>query len=135
MPRATVLLAALALSLAACTRTLPAAQDDVGLGEPLRLKVGETARVRGTPLRVRFVGAADSRCPADVVCVAAGDATVALAVSGAGAERADTLFLFRQPRSSTYGGYLLELVELDPFPVSTVQNPSRVVTLRVTRAG
>jgi hypothetical protein len=52
---------------------------DVALNEPFELAVGESAELDAGALRVSFLGVTnDSRCPIDVVCIVAGDATVRL---------------------------------------------------------
>src|SRR4029453_14195399 len=51
----------------------------VRLGREFKLKVGRAVTVKGTRLRIRFAAVEnDSRCPADVMCVWAGNAAVRL---------------------------------------------------------
>jgi hypothetical protein len=100
----------------------------------VQLATGETAAVTPGSVRVQFVGVNDSRCPSDVVCVQAGDAMIILGFSGAAAERTDTLYLVRQPRAVTYGGYRFEAVDVQPYPRSAGQTPAKTLTLRVGSA-
>ncbi|MEP7000803.1 MAG: hypothetical protein ABI969_10015, partial [bacterium] len=87
-------------------------------GQSFQLVEGQYARVSNTTVALQFVGANDSRCPSDVVCIAAGEAVIALAFNGAGADRTDTLKLVTKPNSTTYGGYLFEATDLLPYPKS-----------------
>lgn len=131
------ILLALGVSIAAsCVRSTSAVPTEVILGQSLQLRIGESARVKGTSVVVRVAGANDSRCPSDAVCVWAGDAAVALDVSGADGvgNRTDTLYLRRQPTGVTYGLYRIDLVDVQPYPVSTKPDAARVVTLRLSRA-
>ena len=81
------------------------------------LRVGQEARIDAL-LRVDFLGVpADSRCPAMMECVWAGDAAVAIGVSlGMGPTFPDTLHTNLDPRSVPFGGYTIALVELKPYP-------------------
>ena len=81
-----------------------------------------------------LVSVNDSRCGSDVVCVRAGDAAIALALSGVGVSRTDTIWVGREPKATTYGSYRIEALDVQPFPRTTVVNPSRVVTLRISNA-
>lgn len=73
------------LALAGCTTA--SSSLGVPLGQEFILKPGETVQVQSTDLRVTFVGVVnDSRCPADAVCIQAGDAVLALRVGSADVE-------------------------------------------------
>ena len=66
-------------ALAACDSSPSGPSSDVPLGQEFTLKPGESATVLGTDLQVSFEKVVeDSRCPADVVCIQAGDVVVAL---------------------------------------------------------
>lgn len=112
-------------------------------GEPILERdfeiAGETStRVDGTDLVVRFEAVPnDSRCPVDVKCITAGDATVALRLEGGGAEaRTIELHTLDEPKEARHGGFVVALVILRPRPVSTRPTPLREyrATLRVRRA-
>jgi hypothetical protein len=126
-----VLTAALLLA-GGCMRTTSTATQGVAVDQPFTLRIGESADARGTPLHLTLASANDSRCPTDVVCVTAGDAYVVLVSRLDGAERTDTLYLAREPRSASRGDHRIELVGLDPYPVSTARDVARVATLRVS---
>jgi hypothetical protein len=95
----------------------------VRLGRPFKLRAGQQVTLKGERLRVKFVAVEDdSRCPANVRCVWAGNAAVRLEVS---MSRRDSKSLtLNTSRSSAlvgetqYRGYKLRLVGLDPYPRS-----------------
>ena len=121
------------VSVAACSRATSAPVEVVA-GKSVQLAEGSSASVNADAVRVRFVGANDSRCPSDVVCVTAGDAAIILELSGAGVARTDTVYLARTPRSSSYGTFRFEAADLQPYPVSQGTRPARTLTLRVLKA-
>ncbi len=96
------------------------------LDRSFELRVGESSPVAGTDLEVHFEGVpSDSRCPPDVQCISAGDATVALRVTGGG--KAATTYQLHTPRGqkeAEHGSYVVSLVALGP-------PESYVATLRV----
>lgn len=76
----------------------------------------------------------DSRCPADVVCVWAGDAELLFSVAvGRGMAVPFTLHTTLAPRDTTIGPYRLHLTRVEPYPRSNVRiDPSQYrATLRV----
>jgi len=89
------------------------------VGEPFTLDVGEVALVEPEELLVGFTGvSADSRCPADVNCVTAGDASVELWLRRPPAPR-ETRVLHTDGRlggSVEYEGFVVELLSLEPVP-------------------
>ena len=130
--RACCLLLVLLAPLSGCSRATSAPLDVVP-GQSTQLAERQFARVSNSTVLVQFVGANDSRCPSDVVCVWAGEAAIALAFSGTGSERADTLHLGMKPTAVTYGGYLFEATALQPYPRSQGPNTPKQLTLRVSR--
>ena len=128
--RTPILIASLAL-LGACARAT-SAPADVKAGQSILLSEGQSARVSNSNVVVQFVAANDSRCPSDVVCVSAGEAVIALALSGAGASRTDTVRLVKQPSAVTYGGYVFDALDLQPYPRSQGPVPAKALTLRVS---
>jgi len=106
------------------------------LGQAFTLAPGESAKIRGTSLSLQFLRvSSDSRCPADVVCVQAGDAIVH--VRAAGTVTADyELHTPGQPRAVvTPIGLRTELTQLQPYPLSgrTIPSGDYRATLVVTR--
>ena len=134
----TLLLAAAGLALAlplACAAVSP---QSPSLDREFDLRAGASARLEGTDLLVRFEGVPnDSRCPVDVQCITAGDATVALRVEGGGTSAATyQLHTLDDPKQARHGSYGIVLVGLAPRPVSTRTIPAGdyVATVLVSRA-
>ena len=107
------------------------------LDRDFELSGGASARVEGPDLVIRFEAVPnDSRCPVDVQCISAGDATVALRLEGGGAEALTVeLHTLDEPKEATHGAYAVTLVALAPRPVSTRPTPlgEYLATLRVRR--
>jgi len=127
----TIVAMAAAVSIAACAG-ITSAPRDVTVGQSVELGVGETANVTPGSVRVQLANVNDSRCPSDVVCVSAGDAMIILAFSGSGADRIDTLYLVKPPKSVTYGGYRFEAVDVQPYPKTSQQQASKTLVLKVS---
>lgn len=78
----------------------------------------------------------DSRCPSGAQCVTAGNAEIGLILQERGeATRMVELSTARDPRRVSHEGYIVEVVDLQPYPTagSTPDPESYVVRLRVTR--
>ncbi len=122
-----------AFSCAAVSPQSPSSDRD------FELRAGATARIDGSDLAVRFDDVPkDSRCPVDVLCITAGDATVALFVTGGGVTDAShELHTLDGPSEARHGAWNVALVRLEPRPVSTrkLARGDYVVTLRVSQAG
>jgi hypothetical protein len=90
------------------------------LAERFTLQPGEAALVGSERVRLLFDRVVnDSRCPRDVRCVRAGDATVRVQVTLAGASTS-TIDLRTTPADEhvTVGDYTLTLADLAPVPLS-----------------
>ena len=146
MPRSIRLAAAplLIASLACAGATTdpsarPAGGDrviDAPTGGTVTLSVGETARFDAGEFAVTFRRVVqDSRCPATVVCVWAGDGAVQLWLKRGSRSAAATVHTLDGPRATELDGYTVELIELQPYPVaSPIEAEAYLVTLGVTRA-
>jgi hypothetical protein len=91
--------------------------------EPVRefaLAAGDAVLVSGTGLRVRFERVvSDSRCPADVLCIVAGEAVVAVTVTREG--RPSESVSLRTPAAESravLGDWTLSLTKVEPHPFS-----------------
>jgi len=114
-------------ALAACASATDSGSDpvepegtvvDARVGQTFRLRAGATARLDNGVL-VFFRGATDdSRCPTDVQCVWAGDATLHLRAASTRRDTWTTLTLHTDvlPRSGDFDGRTLTVVDLAPGP-------------------
>jgi hypothetical protein len=131
----------LTLGVAAVTAVAAlAAQSarEVRVETPFDLKAGESVRVAGEKLAVRLEGVtADSRCPEDVECVWAGDATALVRLEKP-PEKAETFALHTMPRfgsDAKYHGLVVRLEAVNPRPRTdrTIAPGDYRVTLVVRR--
>jgi phage shock protein E len=79
----------------------------------------------------------DSRCPKNVQCITAGDATIRVKVRRASAESTHELHTAEgAAQEAADGGLTIRLLRLDPYPVEGKPIAPReyVATLQVTRA-
>ncbi|MFD0684817.1 hypothetical protein [Actinomadura fibrosa] len=114
--------------------TEPTPRTAVGKGEDFTLAPGQTARVDGGNLAVRFVGVTnDSRCPSSVQCMWEGDAIVTVAVTPSGGRTAShELHASRaNGKSVTVAGQVLRLVALAPARTSTDPVPASAYRARL----
>ncbi len=129
--RLPILLFALLLGLAGCGRQFVEPEDMPDLnvarsGEAFTLGLGDEIPLEGSDLRIRFVLVLeDNRCPTDVQCVTAGEASVVLRISD-GQGQLSQLALsipglvptpFNDNDSIFHRGYRFQLIQLDPYPV------------------
>jgi hypothetical protein len=123
--------------LAGCINTfrigpVPGTDEQAQLDIPL----GETRLLDEERLAITFVRVAeDSRCPTNVQCVHAGNATVGLILQERGeATRAVVLDTHDEDRTVSHEGYVISIVDLQPWPVSGQPRPENyVVRLHVVR--
>ena len=122
----------LPIVFAACAGSPTSPSIDVMVTMPL----GQTVAVTGTSVSLRFDAVKeDSRCPANAMCVWAGQAVVSVTIRLA--SREVTVELGSDPaarRTATAQGIRLEWVQLEPYPYAPVTAPPDYrVTLRVAR--
>jgi hypothetical protein len=110
--------ALIALVAAACF-TSPTGPDAV-VGQPFDLKPGAVS-VLPDGARLRFERVqSDSRCPMDVMCVWAGDATISVTLNPAKGPT-ESHEMHTQPTGSqiSYANYTITLAALAPYPRSS----------------
>ncbi len=122
MKRRVVLGMALALVLQGCTEGADPLSGHVAPGE-MTFVVGQERAIPGTVATLGFFDVpADSRCPSQVQCVWAGDATVTmgLRVGDRGPTYPVTLHTSGAagPIADTVLGLRIGLVDLSPYPVT-----------------
>ena len=110
------------------------------LGREFNLRARHQVTLKGESLRIKFAAVKeDSRCPADVKCVWAGNATVRLEVSFRGRDsKSLTLNTNGNPTlagENQYRRYKVKLVALSPYPRSDqkIAAGDYVVTLLVSK--
>lgn len=131
----------LPLLLALIAGCVSAPQHDVTarLGEDFSLGEGQAAYVPTERMLIRFEGITeDSRCPSDVVCVWAGQVTAEVSIAGDGFSEDSFITLgaggtAESAFSGPKGSYLLELVSVKPYPLSTDGKRNYTAGLRLTR--
>ena len=102
------------LAVVGCAAS-PSTTQGVPLGSEFSLKPGETAEVQSTGLRVTFLGVrSDSRCPADVLCIQAGDAVVGLRVGTAEVELRSN-----SAPEAAVGVYSVRVQRVEPYVYSS----------------
>ena len=107
------------------------------LNAQFTLAPGDTSAIAGTELFVRFDRVVqDSRCPTDVACIQAGEATISITVRQPGKMQSYLLHTSGPgPLAVTHDGVTISLEELAPRPVSSRATPARMyrATLRASR--
>ena len=133
--RALISAGAIVAALASCAAVEPTVA--AGPGVAFSLPVGKSAVINGSGTRIRFDEVRnDSRCPADVTCVWAGDAEVVVTISRNGSPDDSRILSFTPPKNETTSGDLrIHLVDLAPVPRQSDGNAPRayVVQLVVNR--
>src|SRR5687767_1765695 len=130
------LLLPLLLLAAACPR--PARVPLPGTDErgELEIPLGQTRTVDDMRFAISFPRVLEeSRCPADVQCVTAGNAKVGLVLQERG-EATTTVELntHRAPQHADHEGYRVHLLDLRPLPTATTPTPrDYAVRLRVAK--
>lgn len=125
MPRS---LALVALAVLAACKVVPASPEEQGgvlrtadvtgaLEDTVRIGVGKMAAFDGGRLLVRFDSLeAESRCPADAMCVWQGDAAARFRLESLQGRAGTTLHTGLEPKQVEFGGYVLNLVNVEPYP-------------------
>ena len=139
----------LALALFAACKVVPTPPDDrsaagtrdsaaeKALGDTVRIDVGRTVTFDAGRLSVGFEAVeADSRCPADAMCVWQGDAAARFRLAVDGRRAGTTLHTATEPKQVEYAGYVLRLVNVEPYPGTWDRSrpaPPAVAVVVVTR--
>ena len=123
------------LTATACT-AVPSVGPSAPLNQQFTLPRGGIVSIDGTSMRLQFVEVSgDSRCPADVVCIQAGDATVHLRALDDGAAADYMVHTGDSARAAaTHRQLRIELLQLAPYPFSTrtIAQDDYRATLKVT---
>ena len=98
------------------------AASQAATGGRATLKINQQKTIAKTKLTIKLVSVEDSRCPANVQCIQAGEATVKIAVkNGKGARQ--TFDIGTRPGRETveFAGYTIRLVDVAPHPAANVR--------------
>ena len=110
---------------------------EVALSQQFKLKVGQEVLVKDAGIKISGITVVeDSRCPTGVTCIWAGNGKVSVHLSkGKSDAVAVELNTNAGPKSSTYQGYEIRLVSLDPYPKNgvTIAKDDYVATLMVCK--
>lgn len=102
------------------------------------LQVNQSAKIISEDITITFLNVtADSRCPADVMCVWMGQADIELFVQKGDEESTINLSIGgdSSPEESIFDMYLIQLMELSPYPYSTevIRPDEYTATLKITK--
>ncbi len=103
-----------------CAR--PANEINAGLGEKFTLAIGQSASIKGEGIKVRFIEVVgDSRCPQDVTCIWAGEATslIEISLSGTTYQKALTQPGLSEPPQADFQNFVI-VFDLQPYPRAEV---------------
>lgn len=96
---------------------------NANLDTEFQLKVDQKAVIKSENIEIKFLDVVeDSRCPSDVVCIWAGQTTVAVSVLKSGKNLGNfnlTIGTSENLNAKTFNGYSIKLIKLEPYPKST----------------
>jgi serpin B len=135
---AILILSTLSLQFVGFKSVLAQQQSDdvpITVGYPVKLAIGQVASFDSADLRFRFANITeDSRCPSEVQCIWEGQVIVSLEAIRQG-QNIGNFSLALGPdgelSSTNFEGYLVRLVRVEPYPVSTepIHSADYVATL------
>jgi hypothetical protein len=105
------------------------------LGTNFEISSNQTISIQPQGIMIQLVNVTDSRCPSDVTCIWAGQASVDLAIQVNGNNNLLTLVSTAGNSSpKSFGSYVIHLVNVDPYPTSTkhLQLSDYTITLKIT---
>ena len=96
------------------------------LNHEFTLRLHEAVLVGAEPVTIRFSALIqDSRCPKEVQCIRAGNATIALELLEAKENRTEIeLSTDSGADQTTFGHYKIQLVDVQPYPTAGQQTDS-----------
>jgi hypothetical protein len=102
------------------------------------LQINQSAEIKSEDITVTFLNVtSDSRCPSDVTCIWQGQAGIELDVQKGEEESAISLSIGgdSSPEESIFNSYLIQLVDLSPYPISTknIQPEDYTATIKITK--
>jgi hypothetical protein len=132
MNRTSLRLALLGVVFARCAGS----PTEIRLDQEFEITPGGTVRIAGTNQTVTFESVPqDSRCPANVTCVWAGNAEIRLTVRSADRDSSVGLNTTVEPHAATVGALRIELKALSPEPHAGTPIPSGAYRARLVVTG
>jgi hypothetical protein len=111
---------------------------DTNLDSEFILQINQSAEIKSEDITVTFFNVtSDSRCPSDVTCIWQGQAGIELGVQKG--DEVSTVNLSiggdSSPEESIFNSYLIQLVDLSPYPISTknIQPEDYTATIKITK--
>lgn len=105
------------------TITEPETSQKYNLDTQIKLAINQNLLIESEGLKVKFLKVTeDSRCPSDVTCIWAGQVGVLVNVSQNGKDLGDINLVLgpdKELAEKKINGYLIRLVKVDPYPIST----------------
>lgn len=111
---------------------------EANLDSEFVLQFNQSAEIKSEDITVTFLNVtADSRCPSDVTCIWQGQAGIELDVRKGEVESTVSLSIGgdSSPEESIFNSYLIQLVDLSPYPISTknIQPEDYTVIIKITK--
>ena len=111
---------------------------DTNLDSEFILQINQSAEIKSEDITVTFLNVtSDSRCPSDVTCIWQGQAEIELDVQKGEEESSVSLSIGgdSSPEESIFNSYLIQLVDLSPYPISTknIQPEDYTATIKITK--
>jgi hypothetical protein len=111
---------------------------EANLDSEFILQINQSAEIKSEDIKIIFLNiTSDSRCPSDVTCIWQGQAGIELDVQKGEEESSISLSIGgdSSPEESIFNAYLIQLVELSPYPISTknIQPEDYTATIKITK--
>jgi len=111
---------------------------EANLDSEFLLQFNQSAEIKSEDMKITFLNVtADSRCPSDVTCIWQGQAEIELDVQKGEVESTVSLSIGgdSSPEESIFNPYLIQLVDLSPYPISTknIQPEDYTATIKITK--
>ena len=111
---------------------------EANLDSEFILQINQSAEIKSEDITVTFFNVtSDSRCPSDVTCIWQGQAGIELDVQKGEVESTVSLSIGgdSSPEESIFNSYLIQLVDLSPYPISTknIQPEDYTATIKITK--
>jgi len=111
---------------------------EANLDSEFALQVNQSAEIKSEDMKITFLNiTSDSRCPSDVTCIWQGQAGIELDVQKGEVESTVSLSIGgdSSPEESIFNSYLIQLVDLSPYPISTknIQPEDYTATIKITK--